>query len=411
MRILFTLHPNKTHLECLVPLAWALRTAGHEVRVAGQPGFADVITQAGLTAQPIGKDHDPWDVADPDEPSPGRAGLPHPYDVTTDAGAADWEHLRDGYAHAIDTWHKLETFSAVPDLVTFTRFWRPDLVIWEATAYAGPIAAKACGAAHGRFIFGLDIFGLTRDHFLRFKRERGETDDPLAEWLGRYATKYGLKYSEDMATGQFTVDQFPDSLRLAADLQYVPMRYTPYEGPALVEKWLWGRPERTRVAVVRPLKDYPITARQLVDALAELDAEVVVVTPEDLGPTPDNVRVVADAPLHALVPTCAAIVHHADFACTALASTYGVPQVTLPWHFDQPIYADRVAARGAGLTISPEGAGVADILDGVRRALADASVRESAARLRAEMLALPPANKAVARLEELAVKHRVPTAG
>ncbi|MEV4011778.1 nucleotide disphospho-sugar-binding domain-containing protein [Nonomuraea angiospora] len=409
MRILFTIHPNKTLFEYLVPLAWALRTAGHEVRVASQPAFADVITQAGLTAQPIGKDHDPWDVPDPDQPSAGRAGLPRPYDVAADPGAADWEHLRDGYADAIDTWHKLETFSSVPDLVTFARFWRPDLIVWEATTYAGAIAAKACGAAHARFIFGLDLFGVTREHFLRLKGDRPE--DPLAEWLGKYATKYGLKYSEDLATGQFTIDQFPASLRLSADLQYVPARFTPYEGPALVAKWLWGSPERARVALVRPIEGYPVAPRELAESLAELDAEIVVSTAQEWGPVPDNVRVVADAPLHALIPTCSAVVHHADFGSTALAAAYGVPQVTLPWHFDQPIYAGRLAAQGAGLSIAPEDAGAAAVAGAVRRALTDPSLRDGAARLRAEMQALPTANQVVGRLEELTVKHRVPSVG
>ena len=39
-----------------------LRTAGHEVRFACQPKFASVVTQAGLTAVPAGRDGDLWDL-------------------------------------------------------------------------------------------------------------------------------------------------------------------------------------------------------------------------------------------------------------------------------------------------------------------------------------------------------------
>ena len=37
MRILFASIAEKTHFLGMVPLAWALQTAGHEVRVASQP--------------------------------------------------------------------------------------------------------------------------------------------------------------------------------------------------------------------------------------------------------------------------------------------------------------------------------------------------------------------------------------
>ncbi|TKK79069.1 DUF1205 domain-containing protein [Herbidospora galbida] len=401
MRVLFVTPADPRLFQYLVPLAWALRTAGHEVRISAQPGFADVVTQAGLTAQPIGKDHDPWNVRDADAPAPAGEGLPAPYDVAADPSAATWEGMREGYAGAVDAWHKLENFAVVPDLVAFARFWRPDLVIWEQTTYAGAVAAKACGAAHGRFMFGLDIFGVTRQHFLRLKGERA--GDPLAEWLGTYATKYGLRYTEDLAVGQFTVDQLPASLRLEADVSYLPVRFTSYEGPAVVAKWLWGPAERTRVAVLAPAEGYPVPGRAIAEALAGLDAEIVLVTDEELTGLPENVRVTADAPLHALVPTCAAVVHHGDFGELASAARAGVPQVVLPWHFDQPLFADRLAASGAGLRADATTAG--EIRAAVERVLTEPGFGTAAARLREETAALPAPNEVVGRLEELAVKY------
>ena len=47
----------------MVPLAWALRAAGHDVRVAVQPSFAATVTSAGLTAVPVGRDRSTWRLA------------------------------------------------------------------------------------------------------------------------------------------------------------------------------------------------------------------------------------------------------------------------------------------------------------------------------------------------------------
>nr|WP_238937357.1 peptidase S8 [Streptomyces clavuligerus] len=54
MRVLFTVWPNPSHLYPVVPLAWALRSAGHEVCVAAHPEVADAIAAVGLTAVPLG---------------------------------------------------------------------------------------------------------------------------------------------------------------------------------------------------------------------------------------------------------------------------------------------------------------------------------------------------------------------
>ncbi|MFE7135993.1 activator-dependent family glycosyltransferase, partial [Streptomyces sp. NPDC057638] len=62
MRVLFTAYAVRTHFFSMVPLAWAMSAAGHEVRVASQPGLVPDITGAGLTAVPLGRDHQMWRV-------------------------------------------------------------------------------------------------------------------------------------------------------------------------------------------------------------------------------------------------------------------------------------------------------------------------------------------------------------
>ncbi|MEV4011777.1 activator-dependent family glycosyltransferase [Nonomuraea angiospora] len=418
MRVLFVSYPEKTIFQYLVPMVWAMRTAGHDVRFASQPGFADVITQAGLTAQPVGRDHDPWRMADMDRDAveAERAGLPAPYDAADDPGKATWEWLRKGYSQAVAMWHKMENFPMIADLVEFAREWRPDLVIWEPTTFAGAIAAKACGAAHARLLYSLDVFGVTRGHFLRLKHERGESEDPLADWLGSYARKYGSDYTEDLATGQFTIDQFPASLTMQADLHYLRTQYIPYGGPAVVPAWLRPRPEKPRVALTMGLSaterynGYTIRLQDILDALADLDIELVATIADKerakLERVPDNARIVPYVPLHALAPTCSAVIHHAGLATLATVSRYALPQLALHWHFDQPALAGNLARQGAGIAVGCGEATGEIVRESVLRLLDEPGFAERARLLRDEIESVPSPNQLVPRIEELVDRLR-----
>ncbi|WP_158890391.1 activator-dependent family glycosyltransferase [Amycolatopsis anabasis] len=416
MRVLFTTYSEETLLQAMVPLAWAFRAAGHEVRVTCQPQLADTATAAGLTAVPVGRDHRIWTLLRhaPEEYRITRKGSPPPFDAV-EKNPADirWEDLVSGYRNILTGWFKMANHPMLGDVIAFARHWRPDLVLWDPVTYAGPVAAKAVGAAHGRVLWGLDMFGRTRDHFLRLKRERpaGDREDPLADWLGSWAAAVGAEFTEHMASGQFTVDQFPDSLRLEADLHYEPMRYVPYNGTAVVPPWLWARPERPRIALTlgitatQRLGGYAVSIQDILDALSDLDAEVVATLPDSergkLARIPANARIVPFVPLHALIPTCSVVIHHAGFGSVNTTVSYGVPQLALPEHFDQPPLARRITAEGAGLTMHSSEATGAAVRDRVVRLLAEPSFRENAERLRAEVLALPAPSELVPRLAEL----------
>ncbi|QFQ99417.1 activator-dependent family glycosyltransferase [Streptomyces phaeolivaceus] len=422
MRILFTVNPGKSIFLSMVPLAWALRTAGHEVRFASRPAFSDEITQAGLTATPVGRDFDLSRVlewAGKDMFEEARADLPAPWDVVNAPADATWDHLLEGYARTVEEVEKPENFPIVAGLVEFARHWEPDLVIWEPFSCAGAIAAKACGAAHARIMWGIDVFGVAREHFLRLKAQQpaDRQADPLADWLGAYARKYGGEFTEDMVTGHFTVDQFPRSLQLeAVGLDYERMQYIPYNGSATVPKWLWQTPDRPRVALTMGLTatdifdGYTINTQDVLDSLADLDIEVVATIAdsekEKLHRIPDNARLLPFVPLHALAPTCSAVIHHAGPGTLATVARYGVPQVSIPYSFDEPIFARKLAERGAGLDMAHGEPTGRAIREAVLRLLNDPAFRAGAAALRDEIDDLPTPNQLVGRLEELTARHR-----
>ena len=68
-------------------------------------------------------------------------------------------------------------------------------------------------------------------------------------------------------------------------------------------------------------------------------------------PLPPTVRHVPYAPFSALLPRCAAVVHHGGIGTTAQALAAGVPQVVTPYAHDQLDNGARVTRLGVGRTV------------------------------------------------------------
>ncbi|SEF65475.1 glycosyltransferase, activator-dependent family [Thermomonospora echinospora] len=435
MRVLFVTLPVKAHLYVQVSLAWALRAAGHEVCVAGQSQVVDDITHTGLTAVPIGAplDHEAAmaEVRQRQEESQEaeeRGEEAHPWETewekVLDITESRPEKLTHDYLHGVNTvWtFNIQTLSPpdmTDDLVTFARTWRPDLVIWDALIYAGPVAAKACGAAHARMLFSLDLLGRMRQ---RYKGELARRpvevwDDPMEEWLGATLDRYGCGYSDDLMSGQWTIDPVLPSMRLPVDLPYVPVRFVPYNGRAEVPGWLSEPAESRRLCLtlglsLRSMGGDRVSVAELLDAVADLDVEVVAtLNAEQLAgvdKVPDNVRAVDFVPLNELLPGCSAIVHQGGFGQTQTAMAHGVPQVVLPnGYWDTVLRAGQVQDFGAGLAVGdPDRVSAAEIREKVVRVLQEPGFAVSAARLREEMLATPAPAEIVPLLERLTAEHR-----
>ncbi|MDI6105170.1 activator-dependent family glycosyltransferase [Actinoplanes sp. NEAU-A12] len=412
MRVLLCTLPQNTHFLTLAPLAWALRTAGHEVRVASAPGFSGRITQAGLTASPVGRDPE---VAEDDSAAREsiRRGLPRPYDVAElgpDAVAWDDEAV-EGYGIMVQYAFGEDNEPMIDDLVELARAWQPDLVLWEPFTYAGPIAAKACGAVHARFLFTTDVLGVTHE----WVRGLG-VEDPLIDLLTEASRRYGLDYSDDLVAGQFTINQLPPSLRTIGTGDYLHMQYVPYGGPAVLPKWLWAKPERPRVALTMGLSateyfdGYTFRPSDILASLADLDIEVVATVAASeqkrLGTVPDNCRIEPYVALHALAPTCSAVIHHGGFGTLSTVALHGVPHLVLPYHFEGPLLARKLAEQGAGLVVDADAVSGQAIREALLRLLHEPEFEVRAARLRAEYRSLPSPNELVPQIEQYVAKLR-----
>ncbi|MGH3402700.1 MAG: glycosyltransferase [Streptosporangiaceae bacterium] len=108
----------------------------------------------------------------------------------------------------------------------------------------------------------------------------------------------------------------------------------------------------------------------------------------------DDVLVIGEAPHDWLFPKMAAVVHHAGAGTTAAGLRAGVPTVSVPMITDQPFWAGRVTALGAGPKAVPYKSLTSDSLsaaisDAVSRDLYRTRVQEIAKQLAIEDGTLP----------------------
>jgi sterol 3beta-glucosyltransferase len=107
------------------------------------------------------------------------------------------------------------------------------------------------------------------------------------------------------------------------------------------------------------------------------------------GPLGSDLFVVASIPHEWLFPRMAAVVHHGGAGTTGSGLRAGVPSIVVPFYADQPFWAWRVAALGAGpQPISFQRLSVPGLAAAVRRGVTDPAIRARAAavgrRIRAE---------------------------
>ncbi|MDM4718151.1 DUF1205 domain-containing protein [Micromonospora sp. WMMA1363] len=378
MRILFTSWAWPSHLYAMVPLAWACRTAGHEVLVASQPALTEVALRTGLPFAPVGRD--------------------------VDAETAFREIVATPPGHNGGGPRVLKLFAEVADamlddLVGLARSWRADLLVFEPSAFAGPVAAAAVGVPAVRHLFGTDLLGGRAGQFLP------AVLDPLG-------TRYGLTGVDPF--GVASVDPYPAGLQATVGSHRLPIGQVPFNGSGLAPPPLPESGARPRVCVTwgttmgRLGPDYHL-AGAVVRALAGPAVEVVVAVSPDqrflLDPVPDGVHVVVGSPLHLVLPGCAAVVAHGGAGSLLTAVAYGLPQVLVPRLPDHVRHSARLVGSGAGLVVPPADvdAEPAPVAAALRRVLDEPGFREAADRLRRELVAQPSPARVVAELERLTV--------
>ncbi|MBZ6309568.1 nucleotide disphospho-sugar-binding domain-containing protein [Streptomyces olivaceus] len=416
MRILFTpVAATTTPLFHMVPLAWAFRAAGHDVRVAAQPELSRAIVDVGLPAVEVGHGYEIMDGVL--RSRGGQRVIEAPADQWTDSGLAgtaeeppadyDDKHadLRDAaMAPLVEAAGRM-----APGLLRFTEYWRPDLLVTDSMVFAAPLVSALRGVPLVRQTWGPDVMRMVSQPL----QGRAADGDVRAEWptgLPGLYDHYGVEVRNDYPVR--TVDPWPTSLQFPDLSGRLPMRFVPYNGAAVSPDWVLDHPGRPRVCVTWGTStsalagDEAFVLPRVVEGLAGLDVEVVLaVGPDDrrkLGTLPAGVRVAENVPLHLFMGTCDAIVHQGGTSTLLTAARHGLPQVMMPQTADNPFNAANFAGSGAGVTLDAAGADAGEIGAAVTRALTEPAWRVAAEKLREEMAEMPPPSAVVRSLEELA---------
>lgn len=377
MRVLFVSTPGVGHLFPMVPLAWALRSAGHDVLVA-TAGPSLAAAQAGLPVVDVAPEFDRAAMlARLKQANPALAGR------IRERQEMRLTDLRQAAAIAAST-----SMPLADRTVALARRWRPELIVQSQIQGAGLVAAGVLGVPVIEHGFGLartdGMAALHRDHMHEaFTRHDTDVPDHIA-----------------------AIDVAPPSM-LDAPPSGWSMRYVPYNGGAVLPDWLAEPGDRPRVAVTLGSVESALglgmsPARRVLDAAATVDAEFVLALGatdlRELEPLPANVRVAGWVPLTDLLPTCAAIVHHGGAGTSLTALALGVPQLVFPGPADRHINATAIARRGTGIAVESDQLTSA-LLETV---LTDPGLRQAAHDVSAEIAGLPAPADLVPRVVDFA---------
>ena len=385
MRVLVSTTPGKGHIHPVVPLASALRDAGHEVTWATGPESQAHVRSFGFDS--------------------ARAGMP----VAERRAEVQTRNPRLKSMPPLERRRVLfpQTFAAVAgarmlaDLEPLLDRLRPDVVLHEAAEMAAPAAASVRGIPNVCVGFGgLVAAAMLEDEAVQDLWARAGTP------LRRHAGHFDWLYLHPMPPSLQAVPSGHSTVR--------PIRPVGADGgegepvPAWVEALGRDRPLvyssfGTEFAMLAPLE----TIR---DAFASLDADVVLTTgatvdPASLDPLPPNVRVERYVPQRFLLDRATAVLSQAGSGITLAACARGLPQVCMPLTADQFDNARMITKAGLGVTVDST-ASSSELALVLQRSLRDDGLRRSAAQVASEIAEMPAPESYVGEIEQLPAANR-----
>ncbi|MFE0754749.1 glycosyltransferase [Inquilinus sp. NPDC058860] len=385
MRVLFSFAGGNGHFLPLVPIARAVRAAGHAVAFAGQPAMAEAVEAAGFAAFATG--------GETLRSAPVRTAL-----LAFDAARED-RAVRDGFAGRTAR-------DRAAALVDLCGRWRPGLLVCDEMDFGAMVAAERLGLPHASVLV-IAAGALVRP-------------DLVAEPLNALRTAHGLAPDPDLAMlrRHLVLSPVPPSFRDPAHpLPATARLIRPAADEAVADgpPWLAALPADRPVVYATLGTVFHLESGDLLDrviaGLRDLPAGLVVTTgreidPAALGPQPPHVRIERYVPQSLLLPRCGLMVSQAGSGSVIGALAHGVPMVLLPIGADQPANAERCAALGIARVLDPVGCTPEAVREAAEAVLADPAYRRAAERMAREVAAMPEVATAVPLLERLAASVR-----
>ena len=368
IRVLFACVPAAGHGTPLLPLAREFAGQGAEVAVASGPDVAATVEAAGLEFRQVCPGLDEWFAALAQRtPGPPGAGLPpehvERYFVPRLFGEVGLAAMREG-------------------LDALVGEWAPDLIVFEPYALTAPLVAALHGVPAVQHLIGLRpaplVLELTADAVT-----------PAWSAAGRPVPSAGDYGTTTLTICPPSIDPPPSGGAVQ------PLRTTPLPEPTTALPVELPRPDRPLVYLTLGTSfNEPAVFATILRGLADLPVTVLVTIGRDrsaaeLGEIPRNAVVTGFVPQEALLPHCAAVVHHGGAGTALGVLAHGRPSVVLPRGADNFAVAARMSAAGAARVVGPDELTEAAVGAAVRDVLEDPRVRQGAERIAREIADMP----------------------
>jgi UDP-glucoronosyl and UDP-glucosyl transferase len=367
-----------------VPVAVALRSAGHEVRWATAAEACETVTGLGFAVDPAGLDVARRRAAVADRLAEIMALPPR----------ERRGHLFAGFFVA----------AAAPamaaDLRPLVESFRPDLIVHEMAELGVVPLAVERGIPHVVVAFS----GPPSVHAIPM----------ITAELSSWWAQLGLDLPPRGGLGgDLYLHPFPAGLHADPPWPFERLRPATIEPSPPIEPppWLTSFGS-TRPAVYitfgteRAAADAPWPA--LLEAVGHREVDALVTTGphgdvvRTFGPLPDNCRVERHVPQGQVLGRVAAVVSHAGAGTMLGAASAGVPQLVVPLFADQWENADAIASTGAAVMCEEDERTTAALGSALDTVVADDGCRIAAASVAEEMSHMPTAAGHVATLEATA---------
>ena len=381
MRVLVVSTSGAGHITPLVPLIDALIDAGDDVVVVSGPEARHVVEKTSARFEQVGVSQAEVmaRLAARTRGAPGD-GIPPERILHYFLPRAFGEIAAD---------------EMIDDVLRVGRDFGPDVVVFEAFALAGPLAADVLGVPAITHLFGpippLDAVVLANDAVSPSWRAYGRS---VPGWAGMFR--------------DLTIQICPPSLEVAEVPVGESMRLRPTVLPT-------APPSTTERPLVYVTFGTLFNAnldlfRLVLDALADEPIDVVATVGRDqdpaaLLPHPANVRVEHFVPQADLLPTCSAIIHHGGAGTMFGALAHGVPQVILPQGADNFEHAAMCELAGVAVSLLPDVVDGPTLVEAVRLVLHEPSYATASNRCAAEIAAMPDSAQVVESLREWVVRR------
>jgi UDP:flavonoid glycosyltransferase YjiC (YdhE family) len=384
VRVLFTTTQGRGHLHAMLPLARAFVDRGDDVLWATAPSSCAWLERDGFAAVAAGLD----EVA-------GKAEFDRRF---PEFGALAPPQRPDFMFSRL--FGSVRAEPMLRDLEPVAREFAPDLMVRDATEFAGAIVGAVLGVRTVTHSFGA-LLPAARVASIDAELEQ------LWASRGLSPRPYGGSYDD------VYLDIYPPSLQPPGDRSHVratqPLRpaTSAIAGDDALPGWLTDassddQPPLVYVTLGTVFSDAGVLA-SVVQGLHDLPVRAVATVgphgdPAALGAQPPHVHVTRYIAQDALLPHCALVVSHAGSGTFLAALAHGLPHLCVPQAADQFLNAAACEAARVGLALMPADVSPPAVATAVERLLTERAFRDAAAVVAADIATMPTPDDVAALL-------------